>query len=269
MWLLAANLGALAIGASNSSNELRRSKQHTPSESSYVQVLHCLVWLQHLLLRQCDPKRHPMLRRTIERTVLDSRGSLFVPPPTFLLPSRARYFNSTAPIIEGKDVEPGAVPAETPLQSKSHPTLSAAAASQQAPVHESIQTLLPLLRAQPNHYVTAHIHAKPYLLTEGDSLRLPFHMPGVIPGNVLRLNRASVIGSRDYTLKGAPYLDERLFQCRARVVGVESEPMRIKEKTKRRQRRVKTVKSKHRFTILKISELKINSIESLSGSEVA
>jgi len=36
--------------------------------------------------------------------------------------------------------------------------------------------------------------------------------------------------------------------------------MRIKEKTKRRQRRVKTVKSKHRYTVLAICELKVNEL---------
>ena len=91
-------------------------------------------------------------------------------------------------------------------------------------------------------------------------------MPGVIPGDILRLNRAANLGSRDYTLKGTPYLDERLFECRARVMSVESEPMRIKEKKKRRNRRIKTVKSKLRFTVLKISELKINSVERLEAS---
>ena len=44
---------------------------------------------------------------------------------------------------------------------------------------------------------------------------------------------------------------------RARVIGVESEPMRFLEKTKRRQRHVKTVKSKHRFTVLRIFELRV------------
>ena len=88
-------------------------------------------------------------------------------------------------------------------------------------------------------------------------------MHGVKPGDVLRLNRASNLGSRDYTLKGAPYLDERLFECRATVVGVESEPMRVKEKTKRRQRRVKRVKSKLRFTVLRVSEVRVRGLEEL------
>lgn len=126
-----------------------------------------------------------------------------------------------------------------------------------------------------------HVHGRPYLVTPGDLVRLPFLMPGVSPGDVLRLNRASVLGSRDLTLRpsrpeaprgrptagGAgsevPYVDERLFECRAVVVGVESEPMREKEKTKRRNRKVKTVKSKHRFTVVRISELRIKSPEEL------
>jgi large subunit ribosomal protein L21 len=92
-------------------------------------------------------------------------------------------------------------------------------------------------------------------------------MPDVVPGDILRLDRASVLGSRDYTLKGTPYIDKRFFECRARVMGVEAEPMRVKEKTKRRQRRVKTVKSKHRYTVLRITEVRINSIVEGEGIE--
>ncbi|PVH98135.1 hypothetical protein DM02DRAFT_616006 [Periconia macrospinosa] len=138
----------------------------------------------------------------------------------------------------------------------------------------SIRQLLPYLHSQPNHYASIHIHGRPYLITAGDTVRLPFLMPDVKPGDVLRLTRATHIGSRDYTLKAPEtikgtadhgkkvfYLDERLFTCRARVVGVESEPMRIEEKTKRRQRHVKHVRSKHKYTVLKISELEVKSLE--------
>ena len=106
-------------------------------------------------------------------------------------------------------------------------------------------------------------------------------MPSVSPGDILRLNRASVLGSRDYTLRagsaaGQPipgrlangkkaYLDERLFECRARVLGVESEPMRVVEKTKRRQRHVKHVWSKMRFTVLRVMELKVRGVEEVEG----
>ena len=94
------------------------------------------------------------------------------------------------------------------------------------------------------------------------------------------MNRASIIGSRDYTLKAPPaapspglgngkpkkpYLDERLFECRARVMGVESEPMRVIEKTKRRQRHTKHVTSKLKYTILRVMEVKVRSVEEVEG----
>lgn len=126
--------------------------------------------------------------------------------------------------------------------------------------------LLPLLKAQAPHYARIHIHAKPYLVTAGDTLRLPFYMHGVGAGDVLRLTRASLVGSRDYTLKagaeekGTGWIDERLFVCRARVVGVEMEPMRVKEVTERRRRHVRRIKSKHRFTVLRIMEVSVGEV---------
>lgn len=103
-------------------------------------------------------------------------------------------------------------------------------------------------------------------------------MHGVSPGDILRLNRASLLGSRDYTLKagttstenydgkrtGEPnYIDERLFECRARVVGVDSGPMVVEIKTKRRQRKKKHVRSKHRYTVLRVMEVNIKGLEEL------
>ncbi|KAF5014115.1 hypothetical protein F66182_15024 [Fusarium sp. NRRL 66182] len=95
-------------------------------------------------------------------------------------------------------------------------------------------------------------------------------MPKVKSGDIIRFNRASVVGSRDYTLKGSPYIDERMYECRLRVLGVESEPLRIKEKTKRRRRHVQRIKSKHRYTILRVMEVKVKSLEELveEGAEI-
>ncbi|KAI9819466.1 MAG: hypothetical protein M1827_006914 [Pycnora praestabilis] len=278
-----------------------------------------------------------MLSRRIKHCVLDTRWPTSALPPTFLLPLRSRYFNTTTPIIDG-DIsvsEPYKTaqlapsndkhtlsPSSTPSVSSQLPSsLSASSptptstpaqvdpSSPMPPLSDSIKTLLPLLKAQSSHFITAHIHARPYLLTPGDSVRLPFLMHGVVPGDILRLNRASNIGSRDYTLKAsggdssliqvpspttptsspsslAPattssnptqgihqvgssrskYLDERLFECRARVMGVESEPMRIMKKKKRRQRRTKTVHSKLKFTVLKLIELRVRDIEEIEAS---
>ncbi|KAI5862652.1 hypothetical protein GGS23DRAFT_85785 [Durotheca rogersii] len=190
-------------------------------------------------------------------------------PPTFLLPIHARGLATTTPTTPptGSSAQTGAPPiassepAQPPSPSPS-PPLSRLPTAPTAPAKTgatstSVAEMYPLLFAQPRHYITVLIHGRPYLVTEGDSIRLPFLMPDVLPGDVLRLDRASTLGSRDFTLLGAPHIDPSLFECRAVVLGVETEPLRIKFKTKRRQRHVQRVKSKHRFTILRISELKL------------
>jgi large subunit ribosomal protein L21 len=138
----------------------------------------------------------------------------------------------------------------------------------------SVAQLLPLLRSQPPFFCKLKLHGKSYLVTAGDTVRLPFHMKGVEVGDVLRLNRAVVIGSRDYTLKAGTstrdleprFLDERLYVCRARVVGVTTEPLRIKLKTKRRRRHIKRTLSKDIYTVLKITELAVHQpVDTLAG----
>ncbi|KAG9241753.1 ribosomal protein L21-like protein [Calycina marina] len=215
-----------------------------------------------------------MLSRTLRKSLLDSRLPQKTLSPTFLLPIRARFFQTTPQHVES----PPITTTTSPMNSKSPSTPRTKKSKAETPeivpiappappaapeVSHSIKELLPLLQAQPEHYISAHIHGQPYVVTVGDIVRLPFRMPGVLPGDVLRLDRASSLGSREYTLKGTPYLEDRLFECRARVMSVEAEPLRIKEKKKRRNRRLRTVKSKHKYTVLAIAELKINNLEDI------
>ncbi|KAK7416300.1 hypothetical protein QQZ08_012042 [Neonectria magnoliae] len=206
------------------------------------------------------------MSRALFRSALELR-----PPGTrlsrsFLLPIRARAFNTTTPIVEPipqRHIKNAANPSDSqprPLAfKKSHPD------PPPQPIPDSVKNLLPFLAAQPGHYITVHVHGFPYLVREGDQVRLPFRIPGVQPGDVLRLNRASILGSRDYTMKGAPHIDERVFECRATILGTESEPLRIKIKKKRRQRKSRQAKSKHRYTIMRISELNINNVEDIEA----
>ncbi|KAF2662877.1 hypothetical protein K491DRAFT_700040 [Lophiostoma macrostomum CBS 122681] len=238
-----------------------------------------------------------MLARTARRSLLETRSAL---PPTFLLPFRASITTVSHTLETGNVPDPlihsghhisqelkskvqnrDNFPELAPLSTSPKPSPRAAHARDDAVIRDltpSIRELLPLLHSQPAHYLTIHIHGHPYLITQGDEIRLPFLMPRVKPGDVLRLNRATHIGSRDYTLKApeaqkgtrdAPkkifYLDDRLFVCRATVVGIEQEPLRVMEKTKRRQRHIKHVKSQHRFTVLKISDVEVKSLEEYEG----
>ncbi|KFZ06354.1 hypothetical protein V501_07514 [Pseudogymnoascus sp. VKM F-4519 (FW-2642)] len=206
-----------------------------------------------------------MFSRALRRAVQEVRVPSSTLPPTFLLPSQARYFNSTEQHVEPLTSK-APLASHSPISTEAIASATEIKAAQPAvpstpyAVTESVKELLPLLNAQPSKFITALIHGRPYLLTVGDTVRLPFHMPDVVPGDVLRLNRASAIGSRDYTLKGQPHVDERVFECRAIVMGTEGEPARIKIKKKQRNRRTKTVISKHKFTVLKLSELRVKEL---------
>ncbi|KAF4552356.1 putative 54S ribosomal protein L49 [Elsinoe fawcettii] len=301
-----------------------------------------------------------MLSRSLRRAALDPQWRL---PPTYLLPWTANLTTATQttasetlPASSLPTSEPSKAPAVSQPASNStsllpsslkskikttaystpstssvkhatspRPSTPARPPAPKSPISLSPSTssLLPLLRAQKQIYIKTHIHARPYLVTQGDTVRLPFLMPGVQPGDILRLNRATVIGSRDYTLRAPAsdkrgksntagtaqlshiepavgtsdtarqlirnksddaegamehfvphlakgrtnYLDDRLFVCRAVVLGTESEPLRVMEKTKRRQRHTRHVKSKHRYTVLRIKEVRVRSVEELEGKE--
>lgn len=229
----------------------------------------------------CDTRRHhhssnTMLAPILRRVVLQPSSQSFILPPVFLLPWRAHLStitNTTSPTppqtaFRSQKASPTASTAAT-IPSPPPPPFSAvqqqsglspSSEPQHAvstPALQSPPALLTSLAAQPPHYIIAHLHARPYLLTAGDKLRLPFYLANAPIGTILRFNRASALGSRDYTFRGSPWVDEQFFVCRMRVIGVEGEPMRVVKKTKRRQRHVKTVKSKMRFTILRCIELRV------------
>lgn len=55
-------------------------------------------------------------------------------------------------------------------------------------------------------------------------------------------------------------MDARLFEVRATVLGVESEPMRVMQKRKQRNRKIKSVRSKHRYTELVVGVLRVKPV---------
>ncbi|KAK9239386.1 ribosomal protein L21-like protein [Lipomyces kononenkoae] len=129
-------------------------------------------------------------------------------------------------------------------------------------------TTLDLLNAFPisshlNHsmvtplYATIRIHKNSFLVTVGDVVTLPYRLKDVEIGDILRLTQIETLGSRQFTWKGDPFVDERCV-VKARVVENTKEPMRVKIRTKQRNRRVKHIKSKHPYTVLTISEIGID-----------
>lgn len=106
-------------------------------------------------------------------------------------------------------------------------------------------------------YAVFRIHNRPYLVTKGDKVILPFKLKQADVGDVLRLTDVTTIGSRNYKVVDYP-LDESLYTIKATILEKTKRPMRIREVTKRRNRKVRHAKNKGDLTVLRISELKLN-----------
>ncbi|AGO13238.1 AaceriAFR091Wp [[Ashbya] aceris (nom. inval.)] len=113
------------------------------------------------------------------------------------------------------------------------------------------------LRLANDLYAVFRIHNRPYLVTKGDQVILPFKLKQADVGDVLHLNDVTTIGSRNYKLVDHP-IDPSLYSLQATVIEKTKRPLRVREVTKRRNRRVRHALNKADLTILRISELRLN-----------
>ncbi|KAH3684719.1 hypothetical protein WICPIJ_004305 [Wickerhamomyces pijperi] len=125
------------------------------------------------------------------------------------------------------------------------------------PQQKILPDLTPL-KLEGDLYAVLKIHNNPFLVTKGDKIILPYNLKTAEAGDVLRFTHVSTIGSRNYTYVGEnDRVDEELFEIKAVVLEKTKLPMRIREITKRRQRKVRHAISKPHRTILRVTELKL------------
>lgn len=106
-------------------------------------------------------------------------------------------------------------------------------------------------------YATFRIHNRPYLVTKGDIVTLPFKLKQGEVGDVLNLTDVICIGSRNYKVVDEP-LSPELYTISATIIEKTKRPYKVREVTKRRNRKVRHAISKGDLTLLRISELKLN-----------
>lgn len=112
------------------------------------------------------------------------------------------------------------------------------------------------LRLATDIYAVFRIHNRPYLVTEGDKVILPFKMNQAEVGDILKLSDVTTLGSRNFTLKGDP-IDPGLYNLKATVIEKTKRKFEIREVTKRRNRRVRHAKRKGDLTVLRINMLEV------------
>ncbi|KAG8827285.1 hypothetical protein FRB91_008408 [Serendipita sp. 411] len=122
----------------------------------------------------------------------------------------------------------------------------------------SLPEAVQLLQSQPSHYAIASIVGKRLIVTPRDLITVP-RLKDVQVGDLLQLNAIEEIGSREYTMRGEPYLSEKVVSVTATVVEHTKGAMERIVKFKRRKGYKKTIKHKQTYTRLRINDIVIPS----------
>ncbi|KAG0746192.1 hypothetical protein G6F26_001921 [Rhizopus arrhizus] len=124
-----------------------------------------------------------------------------------------------------------------------------------APCSENA-TLIQRLREQLRYYAVADIAGRPFLITKNDKV-IVNRLKDVKVGDVLKLDKVRELGSKDYSLKGTPYVPEHIFDINATVIEhTKSKLIRIVKK-KRRKNYKRTIEHKQTHTVLRISKVDV------------
>jgi large subunit ribosomal protein L21 len=136
------------------------------------------------------------------------------------------------------------------------------------PVVNSTSDALAILRTQPSHYVVASVAGKKYLLAPRDLLTVP-RLRDVNVGDVLRLNAVHEVGSREYTLRGAPDLPTDTVSVSATVVEHTKGALERITKFKRRKGYKKVILHKQPYTRLRIGNIELGTVAAPEASAPA
>jgi len=115
----------------------------------------------------------------------------------------------------------------------------------------SAASALTLIRSQPSQYAVTAVAGRKYLLAPRDLLTVP-RLNDVAVGDVLELDNVHELGSREYTLRGAPHLSPDVVKITATVVEHTKGQLERIVKKKRRKGYKKTIQHKQTYTRLRI-----------------
>ncbi|KAF9932187.1 hypothetical protein FBU30_008742 [Linnemannia zychae] len=136
----------------------------------------------------------------------------------------------------------------TPTSSAASPSAPQTASQDDSPIS--------LLRNQLRYYAVAEIKNRPYLITKNDIIVLD-RLNDVKLGDVIELNQIKELGSKDYAIKGAPYVSQEYFSIKATVIEQPKGKMVETFKKKRRKHFQRRYHIKPLHTLLRVSELEV------------
>jgi large subunit ribosomal protein L21 len=149
-----------------------------------------------------------------------------------------------SPLLRHLEANPLTANAFSPLR-------RAAARSLHTQAPTTTSSALTLIRSQPSQYAVAAVAGRKYLLAPKDLLTVP-RLNDVAVGDVLALSDIHEVGSREYTLRGAPLIPSTTLQIQATVVEHTKGKMEVMIKKKRRKGYQKRIEHKQTYTRLRI-----------------
>ncbi|KAJ2830425.1 hypothetical protein IWW50_000288 [Coemansia erecta] len=116
------------------------------------------------------------------------------------------------------------------------------------------------LRDQQKYYATVVIKGRPFTVTQNDIVVMD-RIKDLELGDSLALNQVTELGSRDYTIKGQPFVDPGMFRIEATVIEHPDGKQFTVVKKKQRTAGQKTTYHRNHHTMLRISLIDVNSIK--------
>ncbi|KAI9249937.1 ribosomal protein L21-like protein [Helicostylum pulchrum] len=127
---------------------------------------------------------------------------------------------------------------------------------QTSAVEQDTVTSVQKLREQLRYYAVAEIAGRPFLITKNDKV-IVNRLNDVKIGDVIKLDKVRELGSKDYTLKGSPYVPENVFDINATVIEHTKSKLIQIVKKKRRKNYKRTIEHKQTHTVLRISNVDV------------
>ena len=125
---------------------------------------------------------------------------------------------------------------------------------------EATIAALESLRSQLNCYAVTEIVGRHYLITKND-LIVTNRLGDVDLGDIVQLNRVKELGSKDFTIKGDPYVSNDYYHITATVVEQPKGPFTEIIKKKKRNRRKKRITHKQTYTVLRVREVEVAKLQ--------
>ncbi|KAJ2487309.1 hypothetical protein IWW37_005308 [Coemansia sp. RSA 2050] len=147
------------------------------------------------------------------------------------------------------------------LHSSQTPASTVAATAASLPTKWSAGSvdLVNRLRDQQKYYATVVIKGRPFTVTQNDIIVMD-RIQELELGDSLALNQVTELGSRDYTIKGQPFIDSSLFKIEATVIEHPDGKLFTVTKKKRRTAHQKVTYHRNRHTMLRVSTIDVAKI---------